>query len=222
MADVDYIEATNLEDYIKDLNLSQFQDSEMLNRFLEIMSDLNFRRQQELVGLAQGKILINAVGEQLDEIGRQLSLPRYSSSDGEYRTRLLLACKRRSADIVRDSLVDILAIASGDATPSVYQRGRHRVDVTVLATCIGGQEGAREIERYFPINTALKVIGTSGVYFGFGTRFSDPNQSDTDYVLENGRYIKDDPKALGFGTTEERDTAIEGGRMSSLAYANIR
>lgn len=223
MADVDYIQATDLEDYIKDLNLSQFQESNILNRFLEIFSDLNLRRQQEIVDIAQGKILINAVGEQLDEIGRQFQLPRYNSSDGPYRTRLLLASKKRTADIVRDGIVDIVAIASGDANPSIYQHGNHQVDVAVLAACIGGEEGARQIGAYFPLNTNLKVIGTIGGYLGFGKRFKNPYDSEgdgPDYDDENGRYIKDDPKALGFGTTEERNSAVNAGRFSSFVFSN--
>lgn len=219
MANVDYIQVTDLEQKIKDLNLNQFKNSENINKLLSIFAALNLEEQQEWVALAEERILINAVGEQLDEIGRQLSLPRYSSTDGEYRTRLLLASKRRSADITRDEIVELIAIASGDEDPNVYLGEKHRVDVTVLAACISGEEGARELERYFPINTSLKVVGIAGMYFGFGT---NSNNSNPDAINENGRYIEYDDKALGFGTTAERDTAVDAGRISSLVYTNRR
>ena len=218
MSDVDFIQATDLEEKLKDLNLDQFVNSSNLNNLIEIFADLGLRRQRELVDLAEGRILLNAEGEQLDEIGRQLSLPRYSSTDEEYRTRLLLASKKRSADITRSEIVEIVAIASGDSSPNIYLGNKHRVDITVLSACITGTAGARQIKKYMPINTALKIIGVAGVYFGFGTV---SNSSDPDAVQENGRYIRDDPKAGGFGTTEQRDTYIDAGRMSSVLYSDV-
>ena len=92
MADLDYIKVnTEILENFKDLFLSQFDNSENLQSMLEIIAEDSTEQEEIFKDLAEGFLLENAVGVQLDIIGEFVGVFREGTDDATMRSKLAVA-----------------------------------------------------------------------------------------------------------------------------------
>lgn len=195
MTDLNPISA--VEDYsevLRDLNLSQFSDSENINNLLGIFADIFEESEQEWQELAEGFLLQSAVGEQLNTLGEEIGVSRPSEIDEEYRARILLISAARYYGITRDDLVELIKIVSGDINPQIYKGLGRFFEIAIQSSCVDERQLGDDLSKYFPIGTELILLMKEGTPFGFDG----------------------DDTTLGFGTTT--GTTLDAGGLSSVIY----
>lgn len=197
MATVDYIEQNpDLLTETKDLLLSQFELSTNIQGLVSVAVAAFQEVERSAVELAVERLLVNAVGAQLDEIGGQLGVSRLTATDEQYRSAIKIAGRSRHSAIDRDSLVELLSLISGNDVTDIYKGVAHYVDLSMIAYCIDPALTGPQIQDVFPLNTKLRVVAKEGTPFGFDG----------------------DSGAEGFGAYPSDDGYGNGGRFSGLIY----
>lgn len=197
MATVDYIEQNpDLLTETQDLLLSQFELSTNIQGILSVAVTAFQEVERSAVELAVERLLVNAVGVQLDEIGGQLGVSRLTATDEEYRSAIKVAGRSRHSNIDRDSLISLLSLISGNDVTEVYKGYGHYVDLSMLSSCIDPALTGPQIQDAFPLNTLLRVVAKEGIAFGFDG----------------------DDDAEGFGAYPADNGFGNGGRLSGLIY----
>lgn len=199
MATVEYIKQnpTLLED-TQDLLLSQFEESTNIQKLLSVAVSAFQDVERSTVELATGRLLTEAVGAQLDEIGGQLGVARLTASDEGYRTAIKVAGRSRNSAITRDALVELLGLLAGNSATDIYRGVAHYVDLTIISSCVSPELIGPQIQGVFPLNTKLRIVAKEAVPFGF--EGDDGSQGFGAYPVDNG-----------YG---------DGGRMSGFLYAS--
>ena len=199
MADLDYIKVnTEILENFKDLFLSQFDNSENLQSMLEIIAEDSTEQEEIFKDLAEGFLLENAVGVQLDIIGEFVGVFREGTDDATMRSKLAAAIAGAVLGTNRDGIVEIARLLSGGLVPEVYL-GRFRdVYLYMEELCFDSSVIGKELGKYFPLNTQGNLIITAGLPFGF----------------------EGDEDAAGFASIVEEDNVpyTDFGTMSSLVF----
>ena len=87
---VDYVKSNpDIVQESKDLVLTQFGDSDNIQKFVEIIAEEAKSYEEVAEKIFTSFLLINATGFALDSIGEFLNFPREGRSDDAYRTALL-------------------------------------------------------------------------------------------------------------------------------------
>jgi hypothetical protein len=103
-------EITNHGDLAVGLLLEQLKDEEKLEAFLRALVGPAQELEEVAHDLDTEMRLDNAVGEQLDMIGRIVNLLRGSLSDSEYRTRLRAHIRANRSEGTPDDLLEVLRL----------------------------------------------------------------------------------------------------------------
>lgn len=169
MSTVDYIQTNpDLIEESKELLLDQFKNSPNVNTLLEIALSGEVDFNTLLVELAEETTLVNAVGEQLDEIGRQMGVPRTTDDDTQYRALIRLTGRRRTHNISKEGIIELLGLLIGTDEVEVYNGLNHVVEITVIRSCFDENvQDGESIASLMPLNTNLRILGSDGVLFGF-------------------------------------------------------
>ena len=143
------------------------KEKENLVKFLTIYLQRLANLDLSLVNLAEGRLLNNAAGINLDEIGEQYGLERNGMSDTNYRAiiTILLATSARYG--TREDVIGTLAQLFGYGNFSTWKGGNYRVDINVNKTCFDLESTIDEIEDMLPLPTHLRLTESYGVPFGF-------------------------------------------------------
>lgn len=150
----------------KSLVKDQYKGSLNYNKIVDVMTSVMKDYETIIVSAAESMLFGNAVGEQLDEIGRQLGVPRTVTEDDEYRAVIALTALKRANTGTRDDLYEILSRYASDDMEFVLAADS-QVDVNVLSSCISDIYSVAIITELLPINTYYRITDISANPFGF-------------------------------------------------------
>ena len=155
-----------LSDDVSGLVKDQYKSSTNYNKIVNVISRVTQDYENFIVEAAEAVLFGNAEGEQLDEIGRQLDVPRTVDDDDQYRALLALYTLRRTTTGTRGSLYDTLNSHSAESLRFAIGAD-NQVDVNLFTGCIAGIHGIQSIIELLPLNTNYRIVETEGTPFGF-------------------------------------------------------
>jgi len=179
-----------LPDYLRKDNLTAFLTI-FLNR-LEALDDA-------FIQLAEYRLLLNAEGVVLDDIGKQSNILRNGKSDDDYRTLILIKQASANKGGTRPQVSEILTALFSDNVWELYKGTNHRVDVYAYSPCFDISTLASDVVEVFPLSCHLRIIETIPAAQGFG--------------------FAGDENALGFGSSNDR-TSSDAGALLKIVYTS--
>lgn len=148
-----------------------------------------------LAELAVGRLLNNASGQYLDEIGKQLRIPRNGLSDADYRATLIIQQASTSRGGTREDVISTLQQLFGRNNFDTWKGGNFRFDINIRKTCLDILQSIDQILDMLPLPCHLRLTESQGKAFGFSG----------------------DSTALGFGSVWEDEQYGVGG-LATLLY----
>lgn len=115
--------------------------------------------QDSAVNMATGRLLDNAEGINLDNIGNSLGLPRTSADDEQYRQAIKLRSYSRNINFDEDSLIDIISRYTGVPPEEIieYKAYKKGVEFQIITPFLT-PEALTELVRLFPALTDVSFI----------------------------------------------------------------
>ena len=161
----------NFVDDAKNRLLSQFKDSPNINAVVELEANRFKTLDDAYYDLAVGRLLENAEGVNLDNIGNSLGIPRNGLSDFSYRQTILFKTISNRLTPDRDSLHNFITTLSGgypelttfhtstNANNTVGFTSCYKyVDVTFYPNCVSSST-LEDIKSAFPALTTMYPLG---------------------------------------------------------------
>lgn len=204
--DVNHIVAKDIETEMLELDLLQFLDLPNMDAMTKIMAKMNQEVYDVFLQLAEGFLLDNAIGSQLDIIGSILGTPRINSDDDAYRTVLKIRGYRTRTHGTRSEIIDISSRFTG-VDPSgidTYTGGNKSVDIAFFTGCLDQQSAARELTKIFPVVTNYRLVSKAGSPFTFTSLYT----------------LEPDNENKGFSSVFDNSYTTQGGRLGSLIAVN--
>ena len=143
------------------------KEKENLVKFLTIYLKRLAAIDVAFVNLAEGRLLNNAAGINLDEIGAQYGLERDGMSDTNYRAIITILLATHARHGTREDIIGTLAQLFGYGNFSTWKGDNYRVDINASKTCFDLESTIEEIEDMLPLPTHLRLTESQGVPFGF-------------------------------------------------------
>jgi hypothetical protein len=177
-----------LPDYLRKDNLVKF-----MTVFLDRLEALD----NSFIQLAEYRLLVNAQGVVLDDIGTQMGLYRNGQSDDDFRTILLIrqaaAVKGGTRPQVEEALQNLFSATNWE----LYKGDNYRIDLYAASPCFDLVNISEDIVETFPIMTQLRIVETDYLNMGFG--------------------FEGDEDAGGFGSSND-ESASEAGMLLKVVY----
>ena len=162
-----------LPDYLRKDNLVKF-----MTVFLDRLEALD----NSFIQLAEYRLLVNAQGVVLDDIGTQMGLYRNGQSDDDFRTILLIRQASAGKGGTRPQVEEALQNLFSATNWSLYKGTNYRIDLYASSPCFDLVNISENIVETFPIMTQLRIVETDYLNMGFGFEgdetalgFGDPN-----------------------------------------------
>lgn len=199
------------DDIVEDtyeLLLEQFKSSENIVKLTQAVSWCKKELDEAVIAVAKLRLLDNAVGVTLDEIGEELGVGRNDSTDDEYRVILKIRSFRVSSSGTRDQIIDIISRFTGTEpnTINTYVGDRKSFDIAFYSNCLNTKEAVEELQKLFPVVSSYRLIAKGGQPLGFTSIHST---SPEDAIF------------LGFGSVFDgaNEMNVGGGHLGSLITA---
>ena len=178
-----------LPDYLKHDTLEAILTI-FLNR-LKVVED-------SAITMAEFRLLANAEGTCLDEIGSQMNIPRNGQNDDDYRTILLIRQAAAGKSGTRPQIAETLDSLFSSTDWSIYKGNNYRIDVYASTPCFELSSVVDDLIEIFPVMTNMRVVETeySGNMFGF----------------------EGDDESSGFGSSND-PSSTEAGMLGKLVYS---
>lgn len=176
-----------LPDYLRKDNLVKF-----MTVFLDRLEALD----NSFIQLAEYRLVVNAQGVVLDDIGTQMGLYRNGQSDDDFRTIILIrqaAGKGGTRPQVEEALQNLFSAANWE----LYKGDNYRIDLYASSPCFELENIVEDIVELFPIMTQLRIAKTDLVAKSFG--------------------FAGDDNSLGFGSSNNRKSP-DAGMLLKLVY----
>lgn len=173
----------------KSLLLSQFKDKENINKIVEALIEQIQEIDDNAVALQQIRMLDNATGIYLDNIGEKLKVTRTTLDDDDYRTAIkvrMLKNKSRGSYKEIDEIINLLTYGEPHFINTTHP---YVVELGCFLACLNTEDGLDLIKSLFPVNITVRVMNATATPFGFAGN----------------------PKARGFGSATE-----VGGQLCSM------
>lgn len=121
------------------------------------------------VALAEGRLLSNATGLNLDEIGQQVGIYRNGLEDPEYRAVITILRGSASKSGTRGEVIATLKQIFGVDNFNTYKGDNYRVDINIFDACFEIISVIPEILDMLPLPTHLRMTESNdfGQPFGF-------------------------------------------------------
>lgn len=150
------------------------------------------------ITMAEFRLLANAEGTYLDEIGSQMNIPRNGQNDDDYRTILLIRQAAAGKSGTRSQIAITLDSLFSSTDWSIYKGYNYRADVYASTPCFELSSVVDDLIEIFPVMTNLRIVETeySGNMFGF----------------------EGDDESSGFGSSND-PSATEAGMLGKLVYS---
>ena len=177
-----------LPDYLRKDNLVKF-----MTVFLDRLEALD----NSFIQLAEYRLLVNAQGVVLDDIGTQMGLYRNGQSDDDFRTILLIRQAATGKGGTRPQVEEALQNIFNTTNWSLYKGTNYRIDLYASSPCFDLVNISEDIVETFPIMTQLRIVETDYLNMGFG--------------------FEGDEDAGGFGSSND-ESASEAGMLLKVVY----
>lgn len=177
-----------LPDYLRKDNLVKF-----MTVFLDRLEALD----NSFIQLAEYRLLVNAQGVVLDDIGTQMGLYRNGQSDDDFRTILLIRQASAGKGGTRPQVEEALQNLFSTTNWSLYKGTNYRIDLYASSPCFDLVNISEDIVETFPIMTQLRIVETDYLNMGFG--------------------FEGDEDAGGFGSSND-ESASEAGMLLKVVY----
>ena len=177
-----------LPDYLRKDNLVKF-----MTVFLDRLEALD----NSFIQLAEYRLLVNAQGVVLDDIGTQTGLYRNGQSDDDFRTILLIRQAAAGKGGTRPQVEEALQNLFSATNWSLYKGTNYRIDLYASSPCFDLVNISDDIVETFPIMTQLRIVETDYLNMGFG--------------------FEGDEDAGGFGSSND-ESASEAGMLLKVVY----
>lgn len=177
-----------LPDYLRKDNLVKF-----MTVFLDRLEALD----NSFIQLAEYRLLVNAQGVVLDDIGTQMGLYRNGQSDDDFRTILLIRQAAVGKGGTRPQVEEALQNLFSTTNWSLYKGTNYRIDLYASSPCFDLVNISEDIVETFPIMTQLRIVETDYLNMGFG--------------------FEGDEDAGGFGSSND-ESASEAGMLLKVVY----
>ena len=177
-----------LPDYLRKDNLVKF-----MTVFLDRLEALD----NSFIQLAEYRLLVNAQGVVLDDIGTQMGLYRNGQSDDDFRTILLIRQAVAGKGGTRPQVEEALQNLFSATNWSLYKGTNYRIDLYASSPCFDLVNISEDIVETFPIMTQLRIVETDYLNIGFG--------------------FEGDEDAGGFGSSND-ESASEAGMLLKVVY----
>ena len=172
MKDVDHIQYNPdfTQDNI-DKSIYFYDNSEVRNNLLLIISEMKKVIDDNIIKLGKIRLINNAVGVLLDNIGEELGIPRKGLSDDDYRTFLLISAYKTSYTATLPDLKVLVSKISGVPQDSVhvYKGYGHQVDLSIYKACLDLDKLNETILPLFPLLAKYRINRRYGSSFVFGS-----------------------------------------------------
>lgn len=188
---------TNVLEQSRDYLIDQFKDRLVVGSILKALALEVQEIEDALYSVLEGRILSQAEGVQLDLIGQETGVQRFSTSDQAYRVLLGIRNEVRTGAGTYGEIYDKLLRVTGDTDISVITNRQRRVDVVITARCLSATSSYVDLANLFPVSTNTSII-VKGELQGFG--------------------FKDNPSAAGFRSIIQNSDPLSG-HFVSLAYS---
>lgn len=162
----------NIPDEMYKLLHSQFKDKQIIEDIFYTIAEQKNKIRDLIVESSEYRLIDNAEGEVLDEVGKQENVERYSTDDPTYRTRIKLNAYKLGMRGTTEDLIDVLSRSTGAPAENVYiSKSGNVIGISVLLPCPDKSVVAlRDVADMLPINTNYKISGRkSAKGFGFGS-----------------------------------------------------
>lgn len=173
------------------------RNAENLNKLLTIFLSRLQVIDSSFVKLAEFRMLMNAEGVNLDEIGSRFNILRGGLNDDDYRALLTIRTFAGSNHGTRPELISIFNSILGENNFYTYKGENFRFDLAVSSPCFDPQTTIDEILDLLPITTYFRMVQFEGFVFGFD----------------------EDDFAAGFGSVHDK-VDLESGSWSNIIYVS--
>lgn len=146
---------------------------------------------KEVVKLAYLRLLENASGKILDDLGERIGLERHNQSDVEYKALIKLRSFRQTVGDSRKDIVTLLKILFFGETPFITKGSNNFIEVIIPENCLADEDVANQLEDMFPINVNLWVTQTD---------------ADPFYLIDEKTGIQ--PTGTG-GLSDDKESTVE-------------
>lgn len=175
---VDHIEYwDNISSDTYDLLLQQFKSSENIVKLTSIFSACKKDLDIAIINLAKLRLMDNAVGKILDEIGEELGVDRNDADDDTYRIILKIRAFRVSSAGTRPQIIDLISRFTGTEKESIntYIGINKSFDIAFYPNCFEIRETLDEFIKIFPVVSSYRLIEKSGTPLGFISLYNNSN-----------------------------------------------
>lgn len=173
--------------------LSQENNKKFLTIFLQRWKEL----EDIIIDVAEYRLLANAEGVILDEIGEQQNIYRNGMTDTEYRTVILIRQSSYGKSGTRPEVSEVLDALFSSTNWYMYKGTDYRVDVVASTPCMDLSTVVEDITEIFPVITELRIIESSPYSDCFG--------------------FDGDDNAFGFCSVDDR-TERQAGALGGVVY----
>ncbi|MDB4311870.1 DUF2612 domain-containing protein [bacterium] len=178
--------------------LYQFKDLPNINKMVKVFAEEVQEIENEVIKLTTLRTLEEATGQQLDDIGEVLGVPRVAAEDEVYRNLLKIRNARQTSSGHADGVIESLRLFTGDQFLSLYKGDRYFLDLNFNSECNPTSALSLDALRtFFPVVTNLRATNTVGTVGVFGFEGSEGTE--------------------GFSSIHDRST---GGRFASLVFGS--
>lgn len=167
LENVDHIQKnpTFVEDYLS--YLPEALQKEKLSKFIQVELDQYKIIDDTLYDLAVNRLITNASGIYLDDLGARFQIYRNGLDDDSYRSVLFLRTGEAQKHGTRPEIINILRKLLGDESVSTYKGYKYRFDIAMSSPCFDPNSTAEDIANLMPLVTDLRIVEGLGVPFGF-------------------------------------------------------
>lgn len=164
---VDHIQKkpTFVVDYLS--YLPEVLQKELLSKFVQVELDQFKIVDDTLYDLAMNRLISNASGTYLDDIGVRFQIYRNGLDDDSYRTVLFLRTGEAQKHGTRPEIIVILRKLLGSESVLTYKGHNYRFDIAISSPCFDSNSTAADIANILPLITDFRLVEGLGVPFGF-------------------------------------------------------
>ena len=146
--------------------------------------------------LAVNRLLAEASGIYLDDIGARFQIYRNGLDDDNYRATLFLKTGEAQKHGTRSDIINVLYQLLGTESVFTWKGDNYRFDIAINSPCFNLASTAEDIAALMPLITNLRIVDGLGVPFVFD----------------------EDNDGEGFGISEDTSVPNEGGRFCFTSY----
>lgn len=162
MADPQHVETithrTNVLANSNDYLIDQFKGKRVIKALIDAVALEVQALEDASFSVLEGRLLNQAEGVQLDLIGQEMGVQRFSTEDDVYKVLIGIRREVRAGAGTYGQIYDKLFRVTGDTSITVTTNRQRRVDVVITARCLSATASYVDLSNLFPVNTSTSII----------------------------------------------------------------